>query len=217
MARPSGQNPQEQRLSAASETDAWHSDLSDERREEIVQAARNTPLAPERPQKALATPPVMPITGKGPLVIGIGNPWRGDDGIGHAVVDALEGTAGLATAKSHGEPAELMELWQGHDPVILVDAIVTGAAPGTLHRLDAREPLPRGARYSSHGIGLAEAVELARSLGELPATLIVHGIEPACLEDGADLSREIRDSLARVVTRITGDLAEAVSGSRRTP
>ncbi|WP_019023588.1 MULTISPECIES: hydrogenase maturation protease [unclassified Thioalkalivibrio] len=133
----------------------------------------------------------MPITGKGPLVIGIGNPWRGDDGIGHAVVDALADTPGLATAKSHGEPAELMELWQGHDPVILVDAIVTGAAPGTLHRLDAREPLPRGARYSSHGIGLAEAVELARSLGELPGTLIVHGIEPACLEDGARLSPEI--------------------------
>ncbi len=159
----------------------------------------------------------MPMTDKEALVIGIGNPWRGDDGIGHAVVDALADTPGLATAKSHGEPAELMELWQGHDPVILVDAIVTGAAPGTLHRLDAREPLPRGARYSSHGIGLAEAVELARSLDELPDTLIVHGIEPARLEDGAGLSPEIRDSLARVVRRITSDLAGAVSGSRGTP
>ncbi len=159
----------------------------------------------------------MPMTDKEALVIGIGNPWRGDDGIGHAVVDALADTPDLATAKSHGEPAELMELWQGHDPVILVDAIVTGAAPGTLHRLDAREPLPRGARYSSHGIGLAEAVELARSLDELPDTLIVHGIEPARLEDGAGLSPEIRDSLARVVSRITSDLAEAVSGSRGTP
>ncbi|WP_018868808.1 hydrogenase maturation protease [Thioalkalivibrio sp. ALgr3] len=157
------------------------------------------------------------MTDKEALVIGIGNPWRGDDGIGHAVVDALADTPGLATAKSHGEPAELMELWQGHDPVVLVDAIVTGATPGTLHRLDAREPLPRGARYSSHGIGLAEAVELARSLDELPDTLIVHGIELARLEDGAGLSPEIRDSLARVVSRITGDLAEAVSGSRGTP
>nr|WP_231366519.1 MULTISPECIES: hydrogenase maturation protease [unclassified Thioalkalivibrio] len=186
----------------ASETEEWRSDLSDERREEIVQAARNTSIAPERPQKALATPPVMPITGKGPLVIGIGNPWRGDDGIGHAVVDALEGTAGLATAKSHGEPAELMELWQGHDPVILVDAIVTGAAPGTLHRLDAREPLPRGARYSSHGIGLAEAVELARSLGDLPGTLIVHGIEPARLENGAGLSPEISAAIFQMSRNI---------------
>ncbi|WP_018994474.1 hydrogenase maturation protease [Thioalkalivibrio sp. ALJ2] len=149
---------------------------------------------------------------KGPLVIGIGNPWRGDDGIGHAVVDALVDTPGLATAKSHGEPAELMALWQGHDPVILVDAIVTGAAPGTLHRLDAREPLPRGARYSSHGIGLAEAVELARSLGELPDTLIVHGIEPTCLKDAADLSHEVRESIASAVSRITDDLAAAMHG-----
>ena len=151
---------------------------------------------------------------KGPLVIGIGNPWRGDDGIGHAVVDALAGTPGLTTAKSHGEPAELMDLWQGHNPVILVDAIVTGAAPGALHRLDAREPLPRGARYSSHGIGLAEAVELARSLGELPETLIVHGIEPAGLADGAGLSPEIRDAIGPAVIRIIDDLAEAIPRAR---
>nr|WP_231362396.1 hydrogenase maturation protease [Thioalkalivibrio sp. ARh3] len=202
MARPSGQNPQEKRLLPASETEEWRSDLSDERREEIVQAARNTPIAPERPQKALATAPAVPITGKGPLVIGVGNPWRGDDGIGHAVVDALAGTPGLATAKSQGEPAELMELWQGYEPVILVDAIVTGAAPGTLHRLDAREPLPRGARYSSHGIGLAEAVELARSLGDLPDTLIVHGIEPARLEDGAGLSPEISAAIFQMSRNI---------------
>lgn len=217
MARPSGQTPREKRLPAASEADGRRSDLSDEHREETLKAARNTPVAPEHPQEASAAAPDMPMTDKEALVIGIGNPWRGDDGIGHAVVDALADTPGLATAKSHGEPAELMELWQGHDPVILVDAIVTGAAPGTLHRLDAREPLPRGARYSSHGIGLAEAVELARSLDELPDTLIVHGIEPARLEDGAGLSPEIRDSLARVVRRITSDLAGAVSGSRGTP
>nr|WP_231370987.1 hydrogenase maturation protease [Thioalkalivibrio sp. ALJ16] len=200
-------------MSAAFATDALQSDLSDERREAIVQAARNTPGARKRPQKVLATVPAMPITGKGPLVIGIGNPWRGDDGIGHAVVDALADTPGLATAKSQGEPAELMELWQGHDPVILVDAIVTGAAPGTLHRLDAREPLPRGARYSSHGIGLAEAVELARSLGELPDTLIVHGIEPARLEDGAGLSPAIRAVIGQAVTRIQDDLAVVAPGS----
>ncbi len=154
-------------------------------------------------------------TEKGPLVIGIGNPWRGDDGIGHAVVDALADTPGLATAKSHGEPAELMELWQGHDPVILVDAIVTGAAPGTLHRLDAREPLPRGARYSSHGIGLAEAVELARSLGELPQHVIVHGIEPACLEDGAALSPEISVAIVRMCENIRMELTGPRPGASR--
>ncbi len=150
---------------------------------------------------------------KGPLVIGIGNPWRGDDGVGHAAVDALAGAPGLTTATCSGEPAELMELWQGHDPVILVDAIVTGAAPGTLHRLDAREPLPHGDGYSSHGIGLAEAVELARSLGELPESLIVHGIEPAQLEDGTGLAPEVRRAITPAITRINEDLA-ALARSR---
>ncbi|WP_019594566.1 hydrogenase maturation protease [Thioalkalivibrio sp. ALM2T] len=151
---------------------------------------------------------------KGPLVIGIGNPWRGDDGVGHAVVAALAGTPGLTTAACSGEPAELMELWQGHDPVILVDAIVTGAAPGTLHRLDARDPLPRGARYSSHGIGLAEAVELARALDAFPPTLIVHGIEPAHLEDGTGLSPQAIDAIPKSARRILDDLTLAMPPDR---
>lgn len=151
-------------------------------------------------------------TSGGPIVIGVGNPWRGDDGIGHAVVHALQDTPGLTTATTSGEPAELMDLWRGYEHVILVDAIVTGAAPGTLHRLDAREPLPRGARYSSHGIGLAEAVELARSLGELPDTLIVHGIEPACLEDGAGLSPEIQAAVGPAIIRISDDLPAMAQG-----
>ena len=145
-------------------------------------------------------------TTRGPVLIGIGNPWRGDDGIGHAVVYALQDTPGLTTATTFGEPAELMDLWQGHDPVILVDAIVTGAVPGTLHRLDAAEPLPRTARYSSHGIGLADAIELARALDALPANLVIYGIEPACLEDGASLSPELADRIAEVAARIRAEL-----------
>lgn len=213
MRKPTKLNQEEQELLDTFEAGEFESDKDNERRASIVEAAENgSRKTPEQTQEASADDGRS--AGKGPLVIGIGNPWRGDDGIGHAVVEALQGTSGLTTATCSGEPAELMELWQGHDPVILVDAIVTGAAPGTLHRLDAREPLPRGASYSSHGIGLAEAVELARSLGDLPETLIVHGIEPARLEDGAGLSPEVRDTLARVITRITDNLAEAVPRSR---
>lgn len=143
-----------------------------------------------------------------PIVIGIGNPWRGDDGIGHAVVHALQDTPGLTTATTSGEPAELMDLWQGHDPVILVDAIMTGTAPGTIHRLDAAEPLPRPARYSSHGIGLAEAIELARALDALPASLVIYGIEPATLEDGARLSPELVDRIAETAGKIRAELVK---------
>ena len=141
-----------------------------------------------------------------PIVIGIGNPWRGDDGIGQAVVHALQDAPGLVTATTSGEPAELMDLWQGHKPVILVDAIVTGAAPGTIHRLDAAEPLPRTARYSSHGIGPAEAVELARALEALPSRLVIYGIEPARLEDSAGLSPELSEPVAETARRIRAEV-----------
>ncbi|MBS3800401.1 MAG: hydrogenase maturation protease [Thioalkalivibrio sp.] len=178
------------------ETGALESDLDDERRAFVVAAA----------EKASTSGRDKTTTCKGPIVIGIGNPWRGDDGIGHAVVHALQETPSLTTATTSGEPAELMDLWQGHDPVILVDAIVTGAVPGTIHRLDAVEPLPRTARYSSHGIGLAEAVELARALDALPPSLVIYGIEPASLEDGAGLSPELADRITEAAGQIRAEL-----------
>lgn len=213
MWKPTRLNQEEQELLDAFEAGEFESDKDNERRASIVEAAENgSRKTPEQTQEASADDGRS--AGKGPLVIGIGNPWRGDDGVGHAVVEALQGTSGLTTATCSGEPAELMDLWQGHHPVILVDAIVTGAAPGALHRLDAREPLSRGARYSSHGIGLAEAVELARSLGDLPETLIVHGIEPARLEDGAGLSPQAIDAIPKAARRILDDLTLATPPDR---
>ncbi|WP_026289116.1 hydrogenase maturation protease [Thioalkalivibrio sp. ALMg11] len=211
-------SPEDQELLEAYQAGAFESDLDAKRRTAIAtsaeKASRKPPRTPKQHQGATESGREPKTNGKGPIVLGIGNPWRGDDGIGHAVVEALRDTPGLTTATCSGEPAELMDLWQDHDPVILVDAIVTGAAPGTLHRLDAREPLPRGARYSSHGIGLAEAVELARALDALPPTLIVHGIEPAHLEDGTGLSLQAIDAIPRAARRILDDLTLAISPDR---
>jgi len=142
------------------------------------------------------------------LVIGIGNPWRGDDGVGAAVVRALSGHPGLETIHCHGEPAELMDLWAGFDQVFLVDAVVTGGAPGTMLRLSADQPLPRPARHSSHGLGLAEAVELARALGELPPQLVIYGIEVESLDDGAGLSPAVAAAVPEIVETIVGELQQ---------
>ena len=80
----------------------------------------------------------------------------------------------------------LLSLWEDCETAIVVDATQSGAEPGTVRRLPAHdEPLPDELRRTStHLLGVAEAIELARALGKLPARTIVYGIEGAQLRHG---------------------------------
>ncbi len=131
------------------------------------------------------------------LVIGVGNPWRRDDGAGPAVARALGGAV-------TDDPSRLLELWAGAGQAIVVDAAATGAPPGTVHRHDATAgPLPEHAvRTSTHAFGVADAVELARALGRLPERLDVYAIEGADFGHGDGLTAAVADAvdaLARVL------------------
>lgn len=103
----------------------------------------------------------------------------------------------------------ILNAWDGAALAVIVDAAISGASPGTIHRLEAgAEPLPRDmARCSSHGLGLAEAVQLGRVLGRLPARLVIYAVEAKSLEPGAALSREVTAAAARVVRNIEAEIA----------
>ncbi len=136
-----------------------------------------------------------------PLVIGIGNPARGDDAAGLRVVEAL----GLSdTVVEHdGEPASLIALWEDCDEVVLIDAITSGADCGTVVEIDATSSmLPAGLCHSTHALGPAEAVELARALGKLPARITILGIEGGDYSFGAGLSSEVERAVDEVVRRV---------------
>jgi len=144
-------------------------------------------------------------------VIGVGRTVRGDDGAGPHVARALAAMAldGVVVTECPGEFDALLELWEGASAVIVVDAIRSGAAPGTLVRLDAtvtRVPAPAGT--SSHGFGLAEAIEFGRTLRRLPPVLVVYGIEAADMRPGAGLSPAVAATLPALVNAVR---AEAVS------
>jgi hydrogenase maturation protease len=146
------------------------------------------------------------------LIIGIGNRFRGDDAAGLCVADRLRaGTIdGAAVIESSGEAAELMEMWVDTDHVIVVDAVRSGAPAGAVHRFDARaNSLPsQSFQTSTHSFGLAEAVELARSLGRLPRRLIVYGIEGSDFGHGSALSAPVAGALDEVAARIGSDVCE---------
>jgi hydrogenase maturation protease len=135
-------------------------------------------------------------------VIGIGNAWGGDDAAGLVVAQRLRGTLPqeVEVLEREGEPSALIDSWQGADALWLVDAISSGAAPGTLHRVNAsEEELPAAVfRGSTHHLGLAEAVELARALGRLPGRTVVYGIEGASFDAGDELSPEVEAAVERI-------------------
>src|SRR5690242_9288233 len=125
------------------------------------------------------------------IVIGVGNEYRRDDGVGLVVARRIRAVApGVRVREESGEGAALIEAWQGAEIAVLCDAVHAGAAPGTIHRLDARQqPIPSGFfRYSTHAFSVAEAVELARALGALPAQMVIYGIEGADYASGVGLS-----------------------------
>jgi hydrogenase maturation protease len=144
------------------------------------------------------------------IVIGIGNPDRGDDAAGRLVARQLRGKvpADVEIVEHDGETAALIAAFDGRASAFLVDACVAGAAPGTIHRVDlGREALPPShPALSSHGIGLAQAVALADALGQLPPQCIAYAIEGACFDIGGGLSPPVADAVAEVVRRLHAEM-----------
>lgn len=131
------------------------------------------------------------------LVIGLGNVLRHDDGAGVEIARRLREraeSAGIDVHEVQGEVTELLDAWHGRETVVLVDAMRSGAPPGTILRFDAsREPLPVRLRdaSSTHALRLAETIELARALGRLPARVVVYAVEGSHFEAGVGLSDEV--------------------------
>ncbi len=130
------------------------------------------------------------------LILGVGNEWRGDDAIGVWLARRLREHApqGVEVMEHSGEGASLMETWAESEAVIILDAVQSGAEPGTLHRLDtSQERIPsKFFHASSHAFSVAEAVELSRALGTLPEVVLLYGVEGRTFEAGAGLSEEVR-------------------------
>ncbi|MFE1292766.1 hydrogenase maturation protease [Streptomyces sp. NPDC058751] len=147
------------------------------------------------------------------VVIGVGNPLRGDDGIGPAAVEALRGRvpADTVLAVSDGEPGRLLDLWRGADTVVVVEALRTRPArPGALHTLTLAEAVGhhRGTA-STHGFGLGDCLALAEALDLLPPRLVVHAVEVADVELGTRLSEAVRSALPALTDRAAASVRRA--------
>ncbi len=144
------------------------------------------------------------------LVVGIGNPDRGDDALGALVVQALYGRlpADVRVIECRNDLLDLIEDWSVCDGLVCVDAAAPLGAPGRIHRidLDAR-PLPKEASgMSSHDFGLAEAIALARTLELAPRRIIVYAVEGGSFDRGAPLTPAVAAAVRIVADRIVTEI-----------
>ncbi|MBH0197662.1 MAG: hydrogenase maturation protease [Nitrospira sp.] len=139
-------------------------------------------------------------------IIGLGNGLRGDDAVGLMAARRIRQAVGDPVEVIEAEMAgvDLLELMKGAHIVMLIDAARSGQAPGTIHRLDASTGPIGGQMFprSSHALGTVDALELARAMGVLPATVIVYGVEAGNTEAGQPLSPAVTKALDEVVEQI---------------
>lgn len=136
-------------------------------------------------------------------IIACGNRDRTDDGLGLMVAERLR-SLGIQVDTQSGEASALIDAWRREDDVILIDAVVTGAPAGTVQVWEDTDPLPISkTQASTHGFGVAEAIELARALNLLPRRLRIVGIEGTDFTVGSnpppDRSASVEEAVRRVV------------------
>lgn len=144
------------------------------------------------------------------VVIGVGNEMRSDDALGILVARELSRRlpSSIRVVESNGEGGGMMETWAGSDNAYIVDAVNAPGPPGSVVRLDAsRSCLPRHfVPGSSHSFGVAEAIEMARTLGRLPARVILYGIVGESFAVGAGLSDRVLKNLPDLIHMIEEDV-----------
>jgi hydrogenase maturation protease len=125
------------------------------------------------------------------LVIGIGNPDRGDDAVGVQIARRVAAERPDVRLLELDDPCEALNVWEPADTVVVADAVCSGGDPGDIHVVDAvAQTLPAGswAAGGTHAMGIAAVVELGRALGRLPQKLVVVGVEADHFDYGAPMS-----------------------------
>lgn len=145
------------------------------------------------------------------LIVCIGNDLVADDAAGHVLYHllrerALPAGARLVLLGTGG--IDLLDVLDGEELLIVVDAVQLGAAPGTVHLLDWEHiPANELRPVSGHGIGVKEAVQVCRQLYPERAAAVVRlvGVEGRCFDRvGAGLSPEVAAALPQAVEAVVG-------------
>lgn len=151
------------------------------------------------------------------VVIGVGNDFRRDDGVGPAVLAELQqaGLTGVRLRLSDGEPTQLLDAWESSALAIVVDAVlVEPATPGRVHRFTLDGAADAPASSGTHDLSLPESVRLGRALGRVPEQLVIYAVEAADVGYGPGLTEAVARAVPEVVRAVLADLAPSAGEGR---
>jgi hydrogenase maturation protease len=141
-------------------------------------------------------------------VIGIGNSFRRDDGVGIAVAERIaeHGLPGVRVVTATGEPAALLEAWSGAARAVVVDAAAgSESTPGRIRRWTNRD-LDAAPVVSSHALGLAQTCALGHALGRMPDELVVFTVDVADTGHGLGMTPAVAAAVTDVVEAVLAEL-----------
>ena len=159
------------------------------------------------------------VSDKRLAIIGLGNPLRGDDGIGPRVVEELTRRGlpeGVMALDMGNAGLDLLQVLEGWERVVIVDAADVGREPGQFVRFTpAQARLTEAAdRFSLHHAGLGEVLALADALGLVLPEMVIFGVQPAEVGWKEGLSPAVEAMLPvltdAVLTEIAGSLPVGV-------
>jgi len=143
------------------------------------------------------------------LVIGVGNPDRGDDAAGLLVARRVRELADgrCEVVEWTGAAVDLLDVWRRHSADVVVVDAMEGTQAGRWHRVDAAVAESMAATRSSHGLGVGEVIGLARALDALPASLVVYAVEGTDFRTGAPVGAAIVAAVDAVAARVLAEAA----------
>ncbi len=151
---------------------------------------------------------------KGTVVIGLGNAYRRDDGVGPAVAAALADLAlpNVVVATGIADPMALVEAWSDARLAIVIDAAdATSFAPGRVRRCTLDDLRAGRGELSSHNVDVGRAYELAQALGRAPDALVVLAVEVADTGHGVGLTPRVSAALPEAVRLAAAEIRAQTS------
>jgi hydrogenase maturation protease len=145
---------------------------------------------------------------KGTVVIGIGNSFRRDDGVGPEVAGQIgaRGLPGVRAVCGVTDNTDLVEAWSGAALAVVVDAAVPShIRPGHVRRC-AMSDVTSARALSCHALDLADALSLGQALDRTPGELVLFTVDVADAGHGVGLSPEVEAAVPAVVNAVLAEL-----------
>ena len=149
------------------------------------------------------------------LILGLGNPLRGDDGIGPVVIEELlsrDLPEGVTALDGGSGGLDLLQMLEGWDHVVAVDAAEVGLEPGQFVRFtpDEAHLAQRPTDFSLHYASLSEVLILANALGRTLPEIVIFGIQPAKIDWGEGLTPSVKNAIPNLIDAILKEVTSTL-------